>query len=83
MIGNILSGNTRVRTPSGLVRFDQLSGSGAQGPQGPLGEPDTSDFYTKFQVDFALAANRPSACLSDGAQTYDSNINTIRNIMGT
>ena len=32
-----LAGNTRVRTPTGLVRLDQLSGSGPQGPVGPAG----------------------------------------------
>ena len=92
MIGNVLSGNTRVRTPNGLVRLDELSGSGPQGPpgeqgpQGPQGEPGTVDsslYYTKGQVDFALAANRPSSGLSDGAHTYDSNMNVIRNILGT
>ena len=88
MIGtNVLPGNTRVRTPSGLVRLDQLSGSGPQGPPGEKGDPgepvDTSLFYTKLQTDFALAANRPSAGLSDGAQTYDSSSNVIRNILGT
>ena len=86
MIGNVLSGNTRVRTPNGLVRLDELSGSGPQGPegpQGPQGEPgvvDTTNFYNKGTVDFLLAANRPSNGLSDGAQTYDSNMNIIRNI---
>ena len=32
-----LPGSTRVRTPNGLVRLDQLSGSGPVGPQGPAG----------------------------------------------
>ena len=74
------------------MRLDQLSGSGpagpagAQGDQGDLGPPgtvDTSLFYTKLQVDVAIAASRPSAGLSDGAQTYDSSSNEIRNILGT
>ena len=34
---NTLPGSTRVRTPNGLVRLDQLSGSGPVGPQGPSG----------------------------------------------
>ena len=75
-----------MRTPSGLVRIDQLSGSGPQGPQGPLGETgtvDTSNFYTKLQVDFALAANRPVAGLYYGVETYDRSSNTIRHILGT
>ena len=93
MIGiNILPGNTRARTPSGLVRLDQLSGSGPQGPQGPPGEKgdtgdtgtvDTSLFYNKLQVDFAILSSKPSAGLSDGAQTYDAGSNVIRNILGT
>ena len=89
---NTLPGSTRVRTPSGIVRLDELSGSGPQGPQGDKGDKgdqgdagtvDSSLFYTKLQTDFALAANRPSAGLSDGVQTYDSTSNVIRNILGT
>ena len=34
---NTLAGTTRVRTPSGLVRLDELSGSGPAGPTGPTG----------------------------------------------
>ena len=93
MIGtNVLPGNTRVRTPSGLVRLDQLSGSGPQGPQGPPGEKgdtgdtgtvDSSNYYNKLQVDFAIISSKPSAGLSDGAQTYDASSNVIRNILGT
>ena len=93
MIGtNVLPGNTRVRTPSGLVRLDQLSGSGPQGPQGPPGEKgdtgdtgtvDSSNYYNKLQVDFAIISSKPSAGLSDGAQTLDSSTNVIRNILGT
>ena len=38
MLGfNALPGNTRVRISAGLVRLDQLSGSGPQGPQGETG----------------------------------------------
>ena len=36
-----------------------------------------------MQTNFALAANRPLASLSDGARTYDSNTHVIRNILGT
>ena len=91
MLGyNVLPTNTRVRLSTGqLVPIEDLSGSGPQGPpgpegpEGPPGTVDTSQFYTRGQVDFALAANRPSSGLSDGAQTYDSNMNVIRNILGT
>ena len=88
----ILDGSTRVRTDSGLVRLSELSGSGPEGPAGPpgpkgdQGDPgvvDTSNYYTIAQTDVALATNRPSASLSDGARTYDSNTNVIRNILGT
>ena len=54
---NTLAGNTRVRTPSGLVRLDQISSgsqgpAGPQGPQGPPGTVDTSQYYNKTQTDF-------------------------------
>ena len=126
---NTLAGSTRVRTPNGRIRLDELSGSGPArpvgptgetgpvgptspagatgpqgatgpagatgptgptgetgptGPQGPTGEhADTTQFYTKPHVDFALMANRPSAPISDGAVTYDARANTIRNILDT
>ena len=35
---NTLAKTTRVRTPNGLVRFDEFCGSGPQGPAGPTGE---------------------------------------------
>ena len=91
----IIDGSTRVRTDSGLVRLSELSGSGPQGEQGVQGEQgppgekgddstvDTSNYYTIMHTNCALAANRPSASLSDGARTYDSNTNVIRNILGT
>ena len=89
---NTLSGNTRVRTPSGLVRLDELSGSGPQGEQGPPGEKGdqgdpgtvaTSQLYTRMQTDVALMANIPSASLSDGVKVYDANTNEIMNSLGT
>ena len=57
---NTLAGNTRVRTPSGLVRLDQISSgsqgpAGPQGPQGPPGTVDTSQYYNKTQTDFFSA----------------------------
>ena len=54
---NTLAGNTRVRTPTGLVRLDEISTgaqgpAGPQGPQGPPGTVDTSQYYNKTQTDF-------------------------------
>ena len=73
-----------MRTPNGLVRLGEISGSGLQGPPGPQGPPlDSSQYYNTLQVDFALAANRPSEGLSDGASTYDSTNNVIRNMLGS
>ena len=54
-----------------------------QGIQGPPGTVDTSNLYNKLRVDFAILSSKPSARLSDGAQTYDSNTNVIRPILGT
>ena len=57
----VLDGSARVRTDNGLVRLDQLSGSGPQGPPGPEGptgpdgvDADTSQFYNKSEIDFKL-----------------------------
>ena len=94
MLGySVLPTNTRVRLSTGeLVPIEDLSGSGPPGPAGekgdqgdpgPPGTVDTSNFYNKLQVDFAILSSKPSAGLSDGAQTYDSNTNVIRPILGT
>ena len=89
---NTLPCNTRIKTSSGLVRLDELSGAGPQGEQGPFGENgdqgdpgtiDTSNFYSKLQTDFAIMAARPSASLSDSVNVYDSNTNELRNNLGT
>ena len=80
MLGyNVLPTNTRVRLSTGeLVSIENLSGSGPQGPQGERGEQgiqgppgtvDIGNFYNKLQVDFAILSSKPSAGLSDGAQT--------------
>ena len=88
---NTLPGSTQLRTANGLVRLDELSGSGPQGAQSPPGEKgnqgdpgavDTSNFYSTLQTDFAIMAARPSASLSDGVKVYASNTNEIRNILG-
>ena len=93
MLGySVLPTNTRVRLSTGeLVPIEDLSGSGPPGPAGekgdqgdpgPPGTVDTSNFYTRLQTDFALAANRPTSNLSTGAKVYDSATNTIRNVVG-
>ena len=81
---NTLAGNTRVRTPQGLVRLDLLSGSGPQGPQGPTGPTgatgangadgadgtvDTTQFYTKTQADILLAFKQHIISSTSGAGT--------------
>ena len=90
---NTFAGTTRVRTPNGLVRWDELSGSGPAGPAGPTGPAgpagsagpqgdvgptgpqgdagpagpqgdagtvDTSNYYSKPQIDFMFATTHPS-----------------------
>ena len=90
---NVLPGNTRVRTQSGLVRLDQLSGSGPQGPASPKGDQgdpgedgvvDTSQFYTKNQVNFQLVLkqNALGTHVSTGARIWDQESQLLRNIMG-
>ena len=85
MVGNVLSGNTRVRTPNGLVRLDELSGSGPAGPpgeQGPPGIIDVTNYYNKPQVDFKTATNKVSSAFTDGVEVYNASDNTIRRILG-
>ena len=114
----ILDGSARVRTDNGLIRLDELSGSGPQGepgpagpqgvqgatgpagpagatgpagaagPQGPAGQDgqdaDTSQFYTKPQVDFLFATTPPSILshTTPGAQVWDDGNNLMRAIKG-
>ena len=86
----ILDGNARVRTPSGLVKLQELSGSGPQGPagpQGPQGEPgvvDTSLVYTKAEVDGALLfkENRWQTGTQPGAKIWDGTLRQLRNVLG-
>ena len=61
-IGILHGGTTQALRSSGvLVALEDLSGSGLQGPAGPQGPQDehgvvvTSLFYTKLEVDGALA----------------------------
>ena len=115
---NTLEGSTRVRTPNGLVRLDQLSGSGPQGPAGPAGpagedgdagpqgptgpvgpqgetgatgpqgpageDADTTQFYTKPQINFLFATTPPSILshTTPGAQVWDNDNNLMRTIKG-
>ena len=106
---NTLPGGTRVRTRrQGLVRLDELSGSGPAGPpgetgpagaagadgaQGPTGatgpagadgeDADTSQFYTKPQIDFMFATTPPSILshTTPGAQVWDNTNNLMRTII--
>ena len=64
---NTLPGSTKVRTANGLVRLDEISGSGPQGEQGPPGEKgdqgdpgtvDNSLYYSKLQTDLCDNGNQ-------------------------
>ena len=115
---NTLACSTRVRTSNGLIRLDQLSGSGPQGPAGPAGpagedgdagpqgptgpvgpqgetgatgpqgpageDADTTQFYTKPQIDFLFATTPPSILshTTPGAQVWDNDNNLMRTIKG-
>ena len=111
----ILDVSARVRTDNGLIRLDELSGSGPQGepgpagpqgvqgpagpagatgpagaagPQGPAGQDgqdaDTSQFYTKPQIDFMFATTPPSILshTTPGAKVWDNSNNLMRTIQG-
>ena len=114
---NTLAGTARVRTPNGLVRLDELSGSGPAGPAGPTGPAgpvgsagpqgdvgpagpqgdagpagpqgdagtvDTSNYYSKPQIDFMFATTPPSILshTTPGAQVWDNSNNLMRTIKG-
>ena len=89
----ILDGSARVRTDNGLVRLDQLSGSGPQGPPGPEGPTgpdgvdgtvDTSQFYNKSEVDFKLLLKQSllSTHPGNGARVWDGTHGMVRNLIG-
>ncbi len=86
----VLDGNARVRTPSGLVKLQDLSGSGPQGPagpagaQGPPGVVDYSNVYTKAEVNGALALkeNLLQTGTHPGAKIWDSTLRQLRNVLG-
>ena len=72
MLGfSVIPGNTRVRTQSaGLVRLDQLSGSGPAGPAGPPGPAvDTSQYYNKGEVDIRLSLKEDNIVSTPGTGT--------------
>ena len=59
--------------------------AGATGPQGPAGEDaDTTQFYTKPQIDFMFATTPPSVLshTTPGAQVWDNGNNLMRTIKG-
>ena len=71
---NVLPGSTRVRTHnSGLVRLDQLSGSGPAGPEGPAGPQgpavDTSQYYNKATMDIMLGFKEDNIVSTPGTCT--------------
>ena len=88
----ILNGvTTQVLRSSGvLVALEGLSGSGPQGPagpQGPQGKPrvvDTSLFYTKLEVDGALAFKQSllQVSPSTGSKVWDAALQQVRNVVG-
>ena len=73
-----------------LVALEDLSGSGPQGaagPQGPRGElgvVDTSLFYTKLEVDGALAFNQHilQVSPSTSSKVWGAALQQFRNIVG-
>ena len=90
MLGfEVLPRGTRLRTQNGLVRLDQLSGSGPQGPAGPSGPAGpagtvyTSQFYTKAQADVLLASKNHliSSTAGSGTEVWDSANNMIRRLV--
>ena len=87
----VLDGSARVRTDNGLVRLDQLSGSGPQGPPGPDGpagsdgaDADTSQFYNKSEIDFKLLLKQSllSTHPGTGARVWDGTNGLVRNLIG-
>ena len=70
-------------TPA-AVATGPAGAAGAQGPQGETGEVDTSNFYTKPQIDFMFATTPPSILshTTPGAQVWDNGNNLMRTIKG-
>ena len=87
---NTLAGNTRVRTPTGLVRLDQISSgsqgpagpAGPTGPQGPPGTVDTSQYYNKTQTDFFLALKQNTLDSNVGSGSTLISGSTLRRLIG-
>ena len=86
----ILDGNARVRTPSGLVKLQDLNGSGPQGPtrpagpQRPAGTVDYSNIYTKAEVHGTLLFNENilQTGTHPGAKTWGGTLRQLRNVLG-
>ena len=88
---NTLSGSTRVRTSTyGLVKLEDLSGSGPAGPigpagpAGPAGTVDYSNLYTKAEVDASLLfkENLLQTGTHPGANIWDSALRQLRIVLG-
>ena len=84
----ILDGATRVSTPGGLLRLDELSGSGPQGPArpaGPAGPPgedaDTSQFYSKTQTNTLLSFKQNNIASTAGTGTELFNNGMMRRLV--
>ena len=88
----ILNGVTKqvLRSSGVLVALEDLSGSGPVGPKGDKGdqgEPgvvDTSLFYTKLEVDGALAFNQHilQVSPSTSSKVWGAALQQFRNIVG-
>ena len=87
-----LPSNTRVKTADGLIKLSELAITigpigpqciqGEQGIQGEPGIVGTTNYYSKIHTDFAIIVAKTTSSLSTGAKVYDSDTNTIRNIVG-
>ena len=90
MLGfSVIPGNTRVMTHnSGLVRLDQLSGSGPQGPagetgaQGPPGTVDTSQYYNKATMNIMLGFKEDNIVTTPGVGTGLVSNGMLRKLVG-
>merc|ERR1711923_407011 len=62
-----------------------MGATGPTGPQGPAGtDADTTQFYTKPQIDFMFATTPPSILshTTPGAKVWDNTNNLMRTIQG-
>ena len=78
-------GATGPQGPQGATGAIGATGAtGPAGPQGEAGEVDTTQFYTKPQIDFMFATTPPSILshTTPGAQVWDNGNNLMRTIKG-